>query len=355
MGPGHEIHELVRISDRNESGCGIKCAESLTVAFEAMNADAEHPGFLQKIKDKLHIGSHHKSDEDSGVPSQATTESAAVSGKSVTDAAVPTPPEKEAEPGVATPAPVTSHFDVKPEGRQHGHPTPDLNTLVGHEAEHHGGVPTFLVALPEQDIPDEVTKDTAAYDVVKGQTGAPGGGDFDSEEVFSKAQQGEHHEGVPTFLVALPDQDIPDTVNKETSSDVSAVPTEEHQHSTQDKELHSDEMFSNAHHGGVPTFMVALPNEEIPEEVNKGVSESDTTSVGEKSVSGDTGVKQFNSEAVFSQARQGEHHEGVPTFLVALPDQDIPDEVTKGVDATAAPAPAPSVDDAALEGSLLKR
>jgi hypothetical protein len=55
--------------------------------------------------------------------------------------------------------------------------TTDLNSLVGHESEHHGGVPTFLVALPEQDIPHEVSKNTSSGNV--------GGKDeFDSEEIF---------------------------------------------------------------------------------------------------------------------------------------------------------------------------
>lgn len=71
----------------------------------------------------------------------------------------------------------------------------------------------FLVALPDQDIPHEVSKSTSSANVGAGKD------EFDSEEIFSEAQQGEHHAGVPTFLVALPDQDIPDEVTKDTFSD----------------------------------------------------------------------------------------------------------------------------------------
>lgn len=275
---------------------------------------AEHPGFLQKLKDKLHIGHHHKDKE-------ATTPEAAVSSKSTTatDAAnVPSPPPVKEEPAIAKPeaAPAAAPVEEAPH-----HPTTDLNSLTGHEAEHHGGVPTFLAALPDQDMPSEATKEKlhhmSAGETATGTSDVGGGEFFDSEEVFTKAQQGEHHEGVPTFLVALPDQDMPDEQTKEKLHHVSAG--EPH---SSNKEVDSEELFSNAqegeHHGGVPTFLVALPDQEIPEEVNKGVSTSDS---GDK--------EEFDSEEVFSKAQEGEHHEGVPTFLVALPDQDLPDEETK--------------------------
>jgi hypothetical protein len=44
--------------------------------------------------------------------------------------------------------------------------------------------------------------------------------------------------------------------------------------------------------------------------------------------------QKFDSEQVFQDAPQGEHYQGVPTFLVALPDEEIPAEVTKGVEST---------------------
>ena len=218
---------------------GVRFAKLLNEApFLAMNANAEHHGFLQKIKDKLHIGGHHKSQEEEGVPSQVATDSAAVSS-------TPAPPAK-AEPVVAKPveaaAPAAAPSDVQAE-EQHqpyaAQPTTDLNSLAGHEAEHHGGVPTFLVALPDQDIPDEVTKDTATSDpdeVTNGEDATAAGPteeqqqyhaaqdkELDSEELFSNAQQGEHHDGVPTFLVALPDQEIPEEVNKGVAESETAV------------------------------------------------------------------------------------------------------------------------------------
>lgn len=229
-------------------------------------AGAEHPGFLQKIKDKLHIGHHEKHTAVAPATSPETTDTAVASKSTSTavDAPAASPSVKE-EPTTAKPSPPVEH--------EPHHPTPDLNKLVGHESEHHGGTPTFLVALPDQDLPDEGTKEHLHH-VTAGEAseGAQRSSDkgLDSEEVFSNAQQGEHHGGVPTFLVALPDQEIPGEVNKEVSSDVAGKDAD------------------------------------------------------------DSGVKQeFNSEEVFNKAQQGEHHEGVPTFLVALPDQDLPGEETK--------------------------
>ena len=222
-------------------------------------AGAEHPGFLQKIKDKLHIG-HQQKDKEVDPATNPETTDAAVASKSTStavDAPAASPPVKE-EPTVAKPSPPVEH-ESRP-------PALDLNKLVGHESEHHGGTPTFLVALPDKDIPDEVTKETATSD-------AQGGEFFDSEEVFSKAKEGEHHEGVPTFLVAIPDQDLPDEGTKEHLHHVTAGQASDGAQQSPDKE--------------------------------------------------------FDSEEVFNKAQQGEHHEGVPTFLVALPDQDLPGDETK--------------------------
>jgi len=234
-------------------------------------AGAEHPGFLQKIKDKLHIGQHQKDKEVAPAPNPTTTDTAV---PTAVDAPAASPPVQEEEPAIAKPSP-----------------------------------------------PDE-EKGTATSD-------AQGGEFFDSEEVFSKAKESEQHEGVPTFLVALPDKDLPDEGTKEHLHHVTAGEASEGAQHSSDKGLDSEEVFSNAqqgeHHGGVPTFLVALPDQEIPGEVNKEVS----SDVAGKDAD-DSGVKQeFDSEEVFDKAQQGEHHEGVPTFLVALPDQDLPGEETK--------------------------
>jgi hypothetical protein len=279
-------------------------------------AGAEHPGFLQKIKDKLHIGHHHKDKEVAPATSPKSTDTA-VASKSTsteTDAPAAAPPVSE-EPAIAKPSPPIEH--------EPHHPTPDLNKPVGHESEHHGGTPTVPVASPDQDIPDEGTKGTATSD------DAQGGEFFDSEEGFSEAQKGEHHDGVPTFLVALPDKDLPDEETKEHLHHVTAGQDSEGAQHSPNKSLDSEEVFSNAqegeHHGGVPTFLVALPDEEIPGEVNKEVS----SDVAGKDAD-DSGVKQeIDSEKVINKAQQGEHDEGVPTSVIASPDQVLPGEETK--------------------------
>lgn len=279
---------------------------------------AEHPSFLQKIKDKLHVG-HKHNDEDAAT--HATTDSA-ISSKNATTEPVSASSVKE-EPTAAKP-PTSSSVGV--DQHHHGRPTTDLSEPAGHESEHHGGVPTFMVALPDQDIPEEVAPVTAS------KTSEQTTGEIDSEEIFRRAQQGEHHHGVPTFLVALPNQDVPEEVTKETS-----VGQEGHADS-QRKELDSEKLFSSAqqgeHHGGVPTFLVAIPDQEIPDVVNQEGSSANARHAD--------GGEEIDSEKVFREAQQGEHHHGVPTFLVALPDEGIPDQVSKGVDSTADHEPSQS-------------
>jgi hypothetical protein len=318
---------------------------------------AEHPGFLQKLKDKLHIGHHKEKD---------TTATHDVAAKDVPAVAKPA----SAEPAPFPAAPVKEEVPpTKPEGEHHGGthtfladlPNKDLPTEETKSHLHHvtpeeapttpgggvpeGGVPTFLADLPDKDLPtdetkqhlhhvtpevhsptpqldsEEVPKETAGNEFYDSKEVPSAGNNefFDSEEVFSKAQEGVHHEGVPTFLVALPEADI--QAEKEKLHHVEAP---EREPNTTDM-VDSEEVFSTAqqgeHHGGVPTFLVALPDEEIPQEVNKGATPAVAGKADEEGSRAAPG--EFDSEEVFSKAQQGEHHEGVPTFMVALPDEDV--------------------------------
>ncbi|KAG0617028.1 hypothetical protein M758_5G159900 [Ceratodon purpureus] len=347
-------------------------------APEEHSHGAEHTSFLHKLKEKLHIGSKHKDEKvaDSGeAPASATaTHDAPVVSKSTSDDQVSsTPVAKPVD--VVAPLPATTTAAPEEHAHHDSRPTAmDVSSLAGHESEHHGGVPTFLAALPDQDVP---ALDSPAHPQLHHV--AP---DFDSEQ----AKQGEHHgrvpeDGVPTFLAALPDRDIPaedsprhpqlhhGTPGSASHFDSKEVQQGEHhaQDSPTHKELHhveqgehhqggaphldSEQVFEQAqqgeHHHGVPTFLVALPDEEIPAEVTKSTSEAISPEHQEPHRGHHAhGDEQFDSEEVFQDAQQGEHHHGVPTFLVALPDEEIPVEVTKGVEST--------TDESVTEGSMSK-
>lgn len=307
---------------------------------------AEHPGFLQKLKDKLHIGHHKEPATHTDAAKSATTESALAEPAKPAPAA-PVKEEAATSPGGEHHGGVHTFLADLPdkelpteETKSHLHhvtpevhsPKPELDSeeVFSHaqQGEHHGGVPTFIVALPDDEIPKEVTKETAEgtsteKEFYDSKEAPPAGNNefFDSEEVFSKAQsEGEQHEGVPTFLVALPEQDI-QGVEK---AKLHHVETPERELNTTTDIVDSEEVFSTPqqgeHHGGVPTFLVALPDEEIPQEVNMGATPA---VAGKADDDRDAAPEEFDAEEVFSKAQQGEHHDGVPTFLVALPDEDI--------------------------------
>jgi hypothetical protein len=290
---------------------------------EHQEDEKAHTGFLQKIKDKLHIGHKHSDSTEAAAQSESI-------------------PSKAHEEEAAVPAAATTTHEVKEEQKQ---TTPVEALPVSHvdaptqegATDHHGGVPTFLTKLDDEDVPAEVTKsdDVAPAAMEQGPHETTTGHAHPTTDLNSLVgHESEHHGGVPTFLVALPDQDIPDEVTKNTSSDVATesnhreLPAHHGEglhatgsHPTTD--LNSLVGHESEHHGGVPTFLVALPDQDIPHEVSKN------TSSGNVGAGQEGGKDEFDSEEVFSEAQQGEHHAGVPTFLVALPDQDIPDEVTK--------------------------
>ncbi|KAG0617031.1 hypothetical protein M758_5G159900 [Ceratodon purpureus] len=306
-------------------------------APEEHSHGAEHTSFLHKLKEKLHIGSKHKDEKvaDSGeAPASATaTHDAPVVSKSTSDDQVSsTPVAKPVD--VVAPLPATTTAAPEEHAHHDSRPTAmDVSSLAGHESEHHGGVPTFLAALPDQDVP---ALDSPAHPQLHHV--AP---DFDSEQ----AKQGEHHgrvpeDGVPTFLAALPDRDIP-------AEDSPRHPQLHHGTPGSASHFDSKEAQQGEHHHGVPTFLVALPDEEIPAEVTKSTSEAISPEHQEPHRGHHAhGDEQFDSEEVFQDAQQGEHHHGVPTFLVALPDEEIPVEVTKGVEST--------TDESVTEGSMSK-
>jgi hypothetical protein len=258
---------------------------------------AEHPGFLQKLKEKLHLGHKHK-DAKVGGEAEAPTHDAPVVTKSTTADHVAKPadvvaPKSTSGDRVAKPAAVAvppMSTDAAPEEQQfydaRSSATPDMASLAGHESEHHGGVPTFLAALPDHDVP--------ALD-------SPTHPELHHVAESKEAQQGEHHghvpeDAVPTFLASLPDQDIP-------AEDAQAHP--QLHHGTESKELHQGEHHGVVPDGGVPTFLAALPDQDIRAH-----------------------QELHHVQQVEHGAPQGEHHGGVPTFLATLPDQDVPAQDT---------------------------
>lgn len=166
---------------------------------------------LQKIKDKLHIGHKHSDSTEAAAQSESI-------------------PSKAHEEEAAVPAAATTTHEVKEEQKQ----TKPVDTLpVSHVdattqeggTDHHGGVPTFLTKLDDEDVPAEVTKsdhvEPAAME--QGPHETTTGHAHPTTDLNSLVgHESEHHGGVPTFLVALPDQDIPDEITKNTSSDVAS-------------------------------------------------------------------------------------------------------------------------------------
>lgn len=170
---------------------------------------------LQKIKDKLHIG-HKHSDSTEAAAQSETIPSKTHEGEAAMPAAAPA-------------ATTTTPHEVQEEQTQkkpiESLPASHVSATTKEATDHHGGVPTFLTKLDGEDMPAEVTKSdhVAPAAMEQGPHETTTGQAHPTTDLNSLVgHESEHHGGVPTFLLALPDQDIPDEVTKNTSSDVAS-------------------------------------------------------------------------------------------------------------------------------------